>query len=80
MTVVNEEPMLDFDPADLVSFTVMTGLCKAAHKALWPEEYEAFQADPLKELKRGSCLFPFTPRLDELGLMRLGGEWKVHPI
>jgi len=45
MTVVNEEPMPDFDPADLVSFTVMTGrlaeLCKAAQKTWWPDEYEA---------------------------------------
>ena len=82
MTDVNEEPMQDFDPADLVSITVMTGrlaeLCKAAEKAWWPDEHEALQVDPPKELKRGSCFLPFTPRLDELGLMRFGGEWTMH--
>ena len=29
---------------------------------------------PPRELKRGSCLLPFTPHLDEFGLMRLGGR------
>ena len=78
MTAVNEEPMTDFDPSDLVSFTVMTGrlaeLCRAAQEAWWPDECAALRADPPRELRRGSCLLPFTPFIDETGLMRLGGR------
>jgi hypothetical protein len=78
MVVVNEEPLPGFDPADLVSFTSMTcrlaELVKAAQQAWWPDEYAALQADPPRELKRGSCLLPFSPLLDGQGLLRLGGR------
>ena len=73
MTIVNRKSLTDFDPADLVSFTVMIDrlaeLCKSTQRAWFPDKYVRLQADPSAEMPRGYCLLPFTQYLDKLGFL-----------